>query len=869
MPHSWEEIDAAFGEAADLEGAARETFLGVLSAELRHDVETMLAAGAGSTQRMEGLVAGAAVSLSAEDAAPASVGPWRIVKLIAEGGMGAVYLSEREGEGFKQSAALKLLRRGFDTRFFVSRFRQERRILAALDHPNIARLLDGGAATDGRPYLALEFIDGQTITEYAAGLALARRIELFLDVCKAVEHAHQHMVIHRDLKPSNILVNGQGQTKLLDFGIAKILDPEATGGSLALTGTDVKLMTPEYAAPEQVRGEAITTATDVYCLGLVLYEVLSGTKPIALPVNAPLEAARLVCEQEPAKTALAPDVDAILRKCLRKEPQSRYASVASLREDLERVLRGEPVSAYTGAWSYRTGKWLRRYKWGVAAAALVLATLTGGILATQRQARIAERRYSEVRRIARGVIFDVYDQVETLPGATKARETIVNMALGYLEALRADAGDDPGLAMELAEAYLKVGDVLGNAKIANLGRGVEATASFEKALALYRGIAAKAPAAAGGNHGQAQAHLRLAIMAHAKNDAETIVYHATEGERLELSEPGVETKRDWRLLVQLGHEHVAAARERHDGPAMRAALNRADRYARQWDRLQSNKESRYFLGAIPFEIAESSAFEGEPSRAAIELENALAKVAASLGAGFDHAWLHNDVIGWHSIAGEMRFGFLIPSTYDVPAALLTEKKWERAVQRYSVTDQNDYRNKLMRLMVLNSFLPALAEANPKAGLARYQEIFAEVERYTAEGRGAYFDDSDRVQLANGGVRALRLLGRNSEAIAIARGQIEMIKAGQTAKSAKLAHLENLLRLELHRMGKEDRRSVEIAKSHHAVMPASLLLHADLVQMLTLSGKKVEAEEVLNQMRSCEFQRRLKKLLEIGKFFYDP
>ena len=383
MANSWGDIDSAFDRAIALDGETRRAFLaGLPNDELRAEVESLLAADSGATALIEDLVGSAASTLddSTNRESLKEAGPWKLERLLGEGGMGSVHFAERQGEGFRQTSALKLLRPGLSTRFFVSRFRQERRILSTLDHPNIARLLDGGTASDGRPYLAVEYVDGETITRYCESRTQTQRIQLFLDVCRAVEHAHQRMVIHRDLKPSNIMVNREGQVKLLDFGIAKILDPDLTGGgsSVALTGTDVKLMTPDYAAPEQVRGETITTATDVYCLGLVLYEVLTGKRPFQLPTNAPLESARIVCSEEPAKSGLAADLDAIVRKCLRKEAASRYASISGLREDLERALRGEAVTAYQGAWTYHAGKWIRRYKWGVAAAALIAAAIGGG-----------------------------------------------------------------------------------------------------------------------------------------------------------------------------------------------------------------------------------------------------------------------------------------------------------------------------------------------------------------------------------------------------------------------------------------------------------------------------------------------------------
>ena len=288
------------------------------------------------------------------------------------------------------------------------------------------------------------------------------------------------------------------------------------------------------------------------------YSNCTGKRPFELPTNAPLEAARIVCTSEPAKTGLPADLDAILRKCLRKEPAARYTTVAGLREDLERALRGEAVAAYQGAWTYRAGKWIRRYKWAVAAAALVATTLAGGIIATARQAAIAQRRYEDVRRLARTVIFDVYDQVELLPAATKARETIANTALQYLEGLSGEAKNDPDLAMELAEAYLKVGDVLGNPRSSNLGRFDDARKSFDKANALYEQVATRDSRRSGVNRGRAQVLLRRASLATARADFSTSIPLTVTAEKLELTETNDDAKRDWPLLVRVAFERLWA-----------------------------------------------------------------------------------------------------------------------------------------------------------------------------------------------------------------------------------------------------------------------------------------------------------------------
>ena len=338
------------------------------------------------------------------------IGAYRLTRLIGRGGMGAVYEAVRDDQQFEQQVAIKLIKRGMDTNFIRERFLRERQILASLDHPHIARLFDGGATADGLPYFVMELVDGEPITEYCRrrGLSLDARLKLFRAVCSAVQHAHQKLAVHRDLKPSNILVTADGAPKLLDFGIAKLLSPDP-GEAVTRTETAVRLMTPDYASPEQVRGGAITTATDVYSLGVVLYELLTGQRPYQFATYAPMEIERAICETEaprPSEAArqhtdaltklarqLAGDLDNIVLMALRKEPERRYQSVEQFSDDLRRYLTGLPVQARADTFAYRAGKFVRRHKAGVAFAATVLMLLAGVALTmTVQAARIARER---------------------------------------------------------------------------------------------------------------------------------------------------------------------------------------------------------------------------------------------------------------------------------------------------------------------------------------------------------------------------------------------------------------------------------------------------------------------------------------------
>ena len=428
------------------------------------------------------------------------IGPYKIVREIGRGGMGAVYLAERDDEHYRQQVAIKLIKPGLGGEPIQRRFRNEMQILADLNHANIARLFDGGETSDGLPYLVMEYVEGSPINQYCdeKQLSIEQRLNLFCTVCAAVQYAHQHLVIHRDIKPGNILVTSEGVPKLVDFGIAKLLD-QATP---ELTATAMPFMTPHYASPEQLRGESVTTATDVYSLGVVLYELLSGRSPYRFKSHVPHEIAKTICEDEPEKRRkhLNADLDNIVLMAMRKEPQRRYATAEQFAEDIQRHLNGRPVRARQDTFTYRAGKFIRRQKVAVAAAALVLITLLVGIVATTWQARVAraerersERRFNEVRQLANSIVFEVHDAVQNLPGSTPARSLIVQRGLKYLDSLAKDAAGDRGLQRELAAAYEKLGAVQYTPTVAHLGDLPGALESHRKAAALREALVAAEP----------------------------------------------------------------------------------------------------------------------------------------------------------------------------------------------------------------------------------------------------------------------------------------------------------------------------------------------------------------------------------------
>jgi eukaryotic-like serine/threonine-protein kinase len=479
---SWERQKDLFEAALALAPARRGAFLDEAcggDGALRRAVEDLLDAYGDAGGFLSGpLELDTVAEAPGGDAVPPRIGPYQILDTIAHGGMGTVYRAVRDDDAFRKTVALKLVR-GRHTHSFERRFRQEREILARLQHPNIATVLDGGTTGDGQPYLVMEYLDGQPITAFCAarGLGTAARVVLFRSVCDAVQYAHQNLVIHRDIKPGNVLVDSRGVPKLLDFGIAKLLasgvDPD-----IAPTATVLPLMTPEYASPEQVRGETVTTASDVYSLGVLLYELLAGRRPYEVPTDSLEGIVQAVCEAEPrapsetvasSRTELRGDLDTIVLKALRKEPERRYRSAHELSEDLRRHLEGLPVTARADTIRYRAGKFVRRHRTAVAAAVLVTASLVGGIVATTRQARLAQRRFDEARRLIHTLIFDLQPKMAAVPGTTALRKDLIERTLQYLEALARDAGDNPALLRELSASYVQLARVQGIPGEANVG----------------------------------------------------------------------------------------------------------------------------------------------------------------------------------------------------------------------------------------------------------------------------------------------------------------------------------------------------------------------------------------------------------------
>ena len=402
------------------------------------------------------------------------IGPYRIIKELGVGGMGVVYLAEREGD-FHRKVAMKVIRRGMDTEFFLGRFFKEREILGALDHPGVVRIVDAGSTVDGRPYLVMDYVDGVRIDKYCDSpeVALADRLKIFIKVCSAVQHAHRNLIVHRDLKPGNILVTPEGEPKLLDFGIAKVVDENEERTQLT-----IPIMTRQYASPEQVKGKRITTSCDIYALGLILYEMLTGERPYDLKDKPVDEVERIVCTIDPpppsalasentTRHTLRGDLDRIVMMALRKEPERRYGSVEAMARDVTRYLDGRPVSAQPDTWSYRTIKFLQRNRNPVLVGSVIAATLLGGaatVIWQTRAVRHERARAENQRQLAESrlqdmsdLLFDLHSAVRDLPGTELVRKRIVDNTLRDADRLVEVAAGDPILLTEAAALYERVG----------------------------------------------------------------------------------------------------------------------------------------------------------------------------------------------------------------------------------------------------------------------------------------------------------------------------------------------------------------------------------------------------------------------------
>ena len=438
-------------------------------------------------------------SLVEHETSPEHVGPYKIVRRLGEGGMGVVYLAERDDGVYRHQVAIKVLKGSSHAPGLITRFQNERQVLAGLDHPYIARMIDGGTTSAGQPYYVMEYVAGESVTAYANShcLNLRERLALFLTICEAVAAAHRQLIIHGDIKPANILISAGGLPKLLDFGLARIIRPAAADVTMSMV-----LLTPGYASPEQVRGARLTTATDIYSLGVLLFELLTGESPYGESTSSPFELCRAICDRAPHKPStaahtaipsLAPrqlrgDLDHIVCKTLRKSPDERYGTVDELHADIQRYLYGFPVEAARGSLLYHLHKFVVRRRLLVALCALLLVLASFAIWRIWRAEQIAELRFNQLRQFAHAMVFDVSDSMEELPGSTIARKMLIERSLQYLRGLEMTGGENRDLKLELARTYIKIGTVQATGASSGLEDYAAGIQNLQHARSLLRDI---------------------------------------------------------------------------------------------------------------------------------------------------------------------------------------------------------------------------------------------------------------------------------------------------------------------------------------------------------------------------------------------
>ena len=734
------------------------------------------------------------------------VGRFSIEGLIGKGGMGVVYRAVRQDD-FRMQVAIKLLKRGTDTEAALSRFRAERQILARLEHPNIARLLDGGATESGLPYLVMEHVQGTPLLQYAASLSVRQRLELFRPVCSAVQFAHRNLIVHRDIKPGNILVTPEGVPKLLDFGIAKLLDPSSDGATLQLTAAGVRLMTPDYASPEQVRGEPVTTATDVYSLGTVLYELLTGCKAHHVEACSPQAIEQEICRHEPRKPSavasdLDPDLDNIVLMAMRKEPHRRYPSVEQFSEDIRLYLEGRPVRARKDTARYRAVKFLRRNRAGVAVAALALAGVATAVSAVERQARRAEQRFGQVRKLANTVLFDLHPEIESLAGSTRAREMLVRTSLGYLDSLAAEAGGDPALQLELAAAYEKIGDVQGNPLFANLGHPKEALESYRKALAIA------------GKSGTSWQVLEIIARSHYKmgcvyNWALGRVADAEQNMREAIpiadSIPGKTGQPAYRVRFE-AHGFLGDMETYRDAAGAFETLRQSLDIGREWAGAHPGTETSYFLAVAMSRLGVASQETGNLSAALEFFQNALRLIEQLLQVDPGNGvWKRErdatyDRLSW--VTGHPQY----PNLGDRQAAAGWAQKLVNDAETLQAADAANVRARFELGEATAALASTLRESDPTRAGQLYRRSLAMSDAVLAadpdDAETAYWQSFNRVGYA----WVLRRLEKRSEALAELQKAATRLDrlAGENPEDARVAEYLGLtlytraaLRIELH------------------------------------------------------------------------
>jgi eukaryotic-like serine/threonine-protein kinase len=779
------------------------------------------------------------------------IGAYQLLSPIGQGGMGSVWLAERSDGRFERKVALKFLRFSVASPGGPGRFKREGRILGQLSHPHIAELMDAGVTANDEPYLVLEHIDGQDIDKYCDQhrLDVEARVKLFLDVLSAVGHAHSNLIVHRDIKPSNVLVRNDGQVKLLDFGIAKLLADDATpGNATLLTAEGGGALTPQFAAPEQVTGSAITTATDVYALGVLLYLLLTGQHPAGPGSQSSAELVKALVDAEPRRASdtvnsskcesaaanagirgttpgklgrlLRGDLDTILAKSLKKSPQERYASITTFSEDLQRYLKHEPISARPDSFKYRTSKFVYRNKVGVALAALTLIGIASALMVIRREARRAEYRFQQVQKLAHSVLFDLNPQIELLAGSTNARELLVNTSLEYLDSLAKEAGNDPRLQLELAEAYNKIGDVQGNPNYANLGHPEAAVESYTKAAAIARKLRNSADAleilaTAYSNMGTVQARL-LGLSSQGRENMRLATTIADSIPRL-TGKPAYRL----RLLAYgfLGDLDVLVDPVRAAEP-IRHSLD----IAHEWAQADSEREAKFLVAVLTREWADVLWETGDLNAARDALMESFATFREVLANDSNNGdWLREEYLV------EERMGLVSgdPDYFnlgDRKAAAFWLEQFVHSCERLVAVDPSDMRARFNLSDALTSLADIYRDSDPHRAIKLYQRALgltdSALKSDPQDSEILRVDSSDRLGYA----LALDRIGERKQSSDQRQHAISVLEALRKRDSATIA-VPQLLAVALHERASVRFRAGDVREAEQDLQHSEELLVA--------------------------------------------
>ncbi|MBL0928175.1 MAG: protein kinase [Phycisphaerales bacterium] len=715
---------------------------------------------------------------------PERIGPYAVLRALGHGGMGAVYLARRDDSQFTQLAAIKVMRTGMTSPDDVRRFVRERQVLLALNHPNIARVLDGGTTDDGRPYFVMEYIEGRPLDQYCNEnrLSVRQRVDLFLKVCAAVAYSHDHLIVHRDLKPGNILVNAEGEPKLLDFGIAKLINPQLFQVADA-TDIGLRLMTLAYASPEQAQGQMITPASDVYALGVILYELLTGRRPYHLDETAYREAIRVICEENPSlpstavtrpletttasgtttvpaekiaealetnpgslRRQLAGDLDDIVMVALAKTPRLRYGSVAQLADDLRRHLEGDAVQARrlrrSVPWGWYTAtRFVVRHRAAVAAAAAAALALVAGLSLAVWQWRVAEARraeaeaqrqtaesnFAQARALAETLVGRFHDRVLQLPGSVVARELIVRTAAAAAEDLGKRSEQDASLRPLLADAFERLGDVQGGLRTPHRGDLVAAEASYRRSLEIRTDLARGPAPAASLRLALASSHLKIGDVlretGNAAAAADAYTHSLAELDRLSAADA-----RDAAAIRLRGLALVARANAQlrikgaNPDAAQRAMQEAADILA-PLARTEPTPENRNAYARARFNLADLHRDAGRPDEALAAFREAEAIRRDLLAADPGNGLIRRDLAGTL-----LATGLTLTKSGDRPSAVATLRQAQDHLEKLLTFEPNDARAERDLVRVLEALGDALRTTDPKSAADTHRDALARAER---------------------------------------------------------------------------------------------------------------------------------------------